>query len=269
MTILALSALFALLLWWGSTGIVLYLDRRPERTHGRSLGGATLLAVLAVALLVATRGLETPIGACIAFACALAVWGWHELAFLIGRITGPRRQACPAGCGGPRHLRHAVEAILHHELALAATLALLVLLSIGAANRVGAETFALLWIMRISAKLNLFLGVRNPGTELLPGPLAYLGSFFGRRAWNPLLPVSLLAIAALAAALAVAALTAPGAFLATARGLLAALALLALLEHLFLVLPWSVGRLWGWDRTPGLPAAVPAVAAPRALESER
>ncbi len=254
MTILALSALFALLLWWGSTGIVLYLDRRPERTHGRSLGGATLLAVLAVALLVATRGLETPIGACIAFACALAVWGWHELAFLIGRITGPRRQACPAGCGGPRHLRHAVEAILHHELALAATLALLVLLSIGAANRVGAETFALLWIMRISAKLNLFLGVRNPGTELLPGPLAYL---------------ALLAIAALAAALAVAALTAPGAFLATARGLLAALALLALLEHLFLVLPWSVGRLWGWDRTPGLPAAVPAVAAPRALESER
>ena len=47
MTTLALSALFALLLWWASTGIVLYLDRRPRPTHARSLRGASIVGALA------------------------------------------------------------------------------------------------------------------------------------------------------------------------------------------------------------------------------
>jgi putative photosynthetic complex assembly protein 2 len=43
-------------------------------------------------------------------------------------------------------------------------------------NQVGTGTFAVLWVMRISAKLNLFLGVRNLSEELLPPHLAYLGA---------------------------------------------------------------------------------------------
>jgi putative photosynthetic complex assembly protein 2 len=280
-TTLALSALFALLLWWASTGIVLYLDQRPRPTHARSLRGASIIGGLALAGLVATRDLATVGGACLAFTCAVLVWGWHEMSFLTGRVTGPRRQACADGCGGWPHFRHAVEAIIHHELALAATLALVVALAWGAANWVGAATFALLWTMRLSAKLNLFLGVRNPGTELLPGHLQYLASFFGRRSFNALLPVSIAATTLLVAWLAQLALDAPTAFEATAWGLLTALAALALLEHLFLILPWSVARLWGWSGHPAgtgpAPSPVVAVAGasplpdgrPRALEPKR
>ncbi len=281
MTTLALSALFALLLWWASTGIVLYLDQRPRPTHARSLRGASIVGGLALAGLVATRDLATVGGACLTFTCAVLVWGWHEMSFLTGRVTGPRRQACADGCGGWRHFRHAVEAIIHHELALAATLALVLALASGAANPVGAATFALLWIMRLSAKLNLFLGVRNPGTELLPGHLRYLASFFGRRSFNALLPVSIAATTLLVAWLAQRALDASTPFEATAWGLLAALAALALLEHLFLILPWSVARLWGWSGDPDgsgpAPSPVVAVAGasplpdgrPRALEPKR
>lgn len=273
MTTLALSALFAILLWWASTGIVLYLDQRPRPTHARSLRGASVVGVLALAGLVATRDLATVGGACLAFACAVLVWGWHEMSFLTGRVTGPRRHACAVGCRGPRHFRHAVEAIIHHELALAATLALLVALSWTATNWVGAATFALLWIMRLSAKLNLFLGVRNPGTELLPAHLHYLSSFFGSRPINALLPVSIATTALLVASLARSALDATSAFEATGHGLVAALAALALLEHLFLILPWSVARLWGWSGDPAgtgtAPAAVAAVAGPGVLTDAR
>jgi len=272
-TILALSALFAVLLWWASTGIVLYLDRRPSPTHARSLRGASIVGALALAGLVATHELATASGACLAFTCAVLLWGWHEMSFLTGRVTGPRRQACADGCRGLQHFRHAVEAIIHHELALAATLVLVVALGWGAANRVGAATFALLWTMRLSAKLNLFLGVRNPGTELLPGHLRYLSSFFGRRRFNALLPLSIAATTLLVAWLAQRALGASTSFDAAAWGLVAALAALALLEHIFLILPWSVARLWGWSGDPAgtgpAPAAVVVVAGARALPDGR
>ena len=197
MTPILLPLLFAVLLWWAGTTAVLLLDHRPVRNHGRSLKLATLGAALALAALVGLRDVATPLGAYLGFACALLIWGWHELSFLTGRVTGPRRSGCPTGCAGVRHARHAFEAISHHEYALFATLALLLALAWNAANPLGAWTFLLLWVMRVSAKLNLFLGVRNPGSELLPAPLQYLTSFFGRRTWNPLLPVSLSGIAAI------------------------------------------------------------------------
>lgn len=273
MTTLALTALFALLLWWASTGVVLYLDQQPRRTHAASMRWASLAAGLALAGLVATRDRATVGGACLAFACGIAIWGWHELSFLTGRVTGPRRHACADGCRGPRHFRHAVEAIIHHELAVAATLVLLVAIAWDASNRVGTATFALLWVMRLSAKLNLFLGVRNPGAELLPAQLGYLASFFGRRDWNVLLPVSVGIAALLVAWLARAALDADTPFERSGFGLLAALAALALIEHLFLVLPWSVGRLWGRPRKAAgarpLPAPVPAVPRAGVVETKR
>jgi putative photosynthetic complex assembly protein 2 len=246
-TPILLPLLFAVLLWWAGTLAVLMLDHRPVRSHARSLTLATLGAALALAVLVGIRDLATPLGAYLGFACALLIWGWHELSFLTGRVTGPRRGGCPTGCAGVRHARHAFEAISHHEYALLATLVVLLALAWSAANALGAWTFLLLWIMRVSAKLNLFLGVRNPGSELLPAPLQYLTSFFGRRAWNPLLPVSIAGITVLAIVLGRIAFLAPaGSFDATAFGLLAALTALALFEHVCLVLPWPVTRLWDW-----------------------
>jgi putative photosynthetic complex assembly protein 2 len=127
--------------------------------------------------------------------------------------------------------------------------------------------------MRLSAKLNLFLGVRNPGTEMLPAHLRYLASFFGRRPMNALLPVSVAATALVVVWLARSALVAESTFEATAYGLVAALAALALLEHLFLILPWSVARLWGWSGDPAgtgpAPAPVAAVAGASALPDVR
>ena len=112
--------LYALFVWWFSTGLILYLDGLPRRTFRRSLAVATGVAVLALIGLAATRSMTTVAGAYVAFTCAILVWGWHEMTFLMGLVTGPRREACAEPCRGVRHVGHAVATVLHHELALLA-----------------------------------------------------------------------------------------------------------------------------------------------------
>jgi hypothetical protein len=59
---------------------------------------------------------ETTVGAAyLAFACALAVWGWHEMSFLMGVVTGPRRTPCPEGCRGWRRFGLAVQTCIYHD----------------------------------------------------------------------------------------------------------------------------------------------------------
>jgi putative photosynthetic complex assembly protein 2 len=61
----------------------------------------------------------------------------------------------------------------------------------GCSNRVGLCTYLILWVMRRSAKLNIFLGVRNLSETFLPGTLCarYLPTYFQRKPINPLFPL--------------------------------------------------------------------------------
>ncbi len=95
-------------------------------------------------------------------------------------------------------------------------------------------TYLVLWGMRQSAKLNLFLGVRNLGVEFLPQHLRYLQSFFRRRGMNALFPlVDRWHASALVVVLRRACTLHPGVepFEASGYALLTAIALLGLLEH--------------------------------------
>jgi putative photosynthetic complex assembly protein 2 len=129
--------LYALFLWWFSTGLILYLDGLPRRTFRWSMLACSVLALLSLWGLFATRDDTSVLGAYAAFTYGLLVWGWHEMSFLMGYVTGPRRESCPEGCRGRRHLVHAIEAILWHELAIAATAAVMVALTWSSANHVG------------------------------------------------------------------------------------------------------------------------------------
>ena len=99
-----------------------------------------------------------------AFSCIICLWGAQEIAFLSGWLTGPRPEPCPAERNRlhPR-LRHAMQAILYHELSLLICGALVVALTWNAENQVGLWTYAALYVLRQSAKINLFLGV--PGHQ--------------------------------------------------------------------------------------------------------
>jgi putative photosynthetic complex assembly protein 2 len=113
----------------------------------------------------------------------------------------------------------------------------------GSVNATGAQAFAILFAMRLSAKLNLYLGVPNFDAAMLPPQLAYLKSYFRTRAFNALMPVSLVLGGVLTWWLGSRALASEA---ATGWSLLTGLALLGVVEHLFLVLPIRDGALWRW-----------------------
>ena len=240
-----LPALFALFVWWFGTGVVMLLDGLPRDTFRWSLASSSLIA-LGSLVCIASYAADSSIGAAYAaFTCAVLAWGWHELAFLTGWLTGPRKAACSAPAHGPTRFHEAVQAILWHELAIIAMALVIVAITWGQPNQVAPWTFGLLWIMRLSAKLNLFLGVRNRGEEFLPPQLAYLGSYFRRRAFNGLLPLSIAAGTVCAVSIIVLAVEAGGAQRAGLM-LVASLLVLALVEHLLMVLPLQSSVLWRW-----------------------
>ena len=242
-----LPVLYALFLWWFSTGLVLYLDGLPARTYRWSMLGAS--ALLGAALYgLARSGADASVGgAYVAFTCGLVIWGWHEISFLMGYVTGPRRTPCSEGCRGWRHFVHATQTILYHELAIAATAAALVALTWDEENQVGTRTFVILWGMRLSAKLNVFLGVPNLSEEFLPEQLQYLKSYLKKKPMNLLFPVSVTVSTVIAALLVRSALAADAsAFEVAGFVFLAALLALAILEHWFLVLPLPDAALWSW-----------------------
>lgn len=247
----AVAALFVVLLWWGSTGIIFYLDGLPRTTHRLSLLGATGVGLAGLWGLVASAGDPSAGGAYLAVASAIAVWGWHELSFLMGLVTGPRRHACAPGCHGWRHFRHGVEAILYHELAIAATAGVIALLTWGGANPTGLWVFLALWAMRLSAKLNLHFGVPNTAAELLPEHMSYLGSFFSRGRVNLFFPVSVtLGTIAVIWLLAVAIAAPAGSASGIGNLMLATLVALAVFEHWLLILEIPASGLWRWALGP-------------------
>jgi putative photosynthetic complex assembly protein 2 len=142
---------------------------------------------------------------------------------------------------------HGIQAVLHHELLVLACLGGLFVLTWNEPNRLAAWTFLVLWCMRQSSKLNLFLGVRNTAEEMLPEHLQYLRSFFRRRRMNALFPVSMLgAGAGMVLLVEAGGDAAPGSFEAVQATLLASMLALGALEHVLLMLPIPSTALWGW-----------------------
>jgi putative photosynthetic complex assembly protein 2 len=255
-----IAAMIALFVWWFSTGAILMAVKYADR-HGPAARRRALILALPL-LLVGAAGLylslsDTSIfGAYVGFLGALALWGFIELAFLTGVVTGPNRDTLPQGSEGTDRFLRAWGTVAHHEMLLLGALVVLALASAQAANPFGLWTFAVLWLARISAKLNLYYGVPKIQIDFLPDALAHLPSYFRIRPLNWFFPVSItglsLAIYCWMERLYDAHL--PGEV--TGFALLTALTALALFEHWMMVLPIPDERLWRW-MLPGQPLATP------------
>ena len=101
----AFAAAYALFVWWFSTGLIILLDNLPRAhlplEHGRR--GTALFAVSLWRLRAAQRRHVASTGAYAAFTYAVLAWGWQEMSFFMGFVTGPRRTGCPPDCRGARH----------------------------------------------------------------------------------------------------------------------------------------------------------------------
>jgi putative photosynthetic complex assembly protein 2 len=197
--------------------------------------------------LVGTMGSATVANVYGAFLSALAIWGWFELAFLCGIITGPNVRPCPPGVARWERFLRAWGTIAHSEMALIATAVVMVALCWEAPNPFGLWTFLVLFIARISAKLNVYLGVPNINVEFLPAPVRHLASHFRIAPMNAFFPVAVTALTfAVACWLERALASEAGSGAHIGFALLAAFTGLALLEHWLMVVPLQDAKLWRW-----------------------
>jgi putative photosynthetic complex assembly protein 2 len=244
----ALPVLGGLAAWWLGTGLLFVLARASHRSDPSPLMAAATVVGLGAGLVVlALRPVDTPAGAAAGFAMALLLWGWHEFAFLSGVVTGPERRPCPPELRGWARFVFGFRSVRDHELALAATLVLLGVAAWGAANSSAFLAFGVLWVMRVSAKLNLFAGVPFPNRHLFPPRLRHLAALVPRRRPGAFYLASTGGAAALAVALGLAAASAPADGPRTALILASTLAALAMVEHLAMVIPLRLEGLWGLE----------------------
>jgi putative photosynthetic complex assembly protein 2 len=234
-------------IWFVATGLIAWADNRERATFSTSLMVGSFAGIAGL-LVILVSSLSAQVWAVyLSFVGALMVWGWHELSFLTGASAGPRRGPSDPSLTGVARFRQAAATVMHHEVALAVTALLLISLSWNATNQIGATVFVLMFAMRLISKINLFVGVPNSTSEMLPEQLAYLKTYFGRSRMTALLVVSIGAIAGATAWFAGLALAAPvGSAQIVGASLLTTLSLLGVLEHLFLALPFRDGMLWGW-----------------------
>lgn len=242
---LAAPILFALGTWWLGTLLLLWRTQRADARCAGTMVVMSLIALLGLVAIVVTRDWTTDTGAYLAFLGGMALWAWHEMSYFLGLVTGPRPHACPPGRSTAQRFWRGVQASLWHELAIVATAAGLAWLTWDQVNAFGTLTFTVLWLMRWSAKLNIFVGVRNLHQEFWPEHLQYLGSFVGQARMNALFPCSMAAGGLAAAWMLQRGLAAPSLSLEQAGWLLlVTLLALALLEHLLMFLRVPDDLLW-------------------------
>lgn len=267
-----IAALFALFVWWFSTGVILLVVRRADRAGGSAHRNAVLagLPLLALGLVGASVsvGEHSAAGVYVGFLSALAIWGFIELTFLTGAITGPSRAACPPDAAGADRLFRAWNTVAHHEILLLLGLIALLIASHGQINTIALSTYLILFAARISAKLNLFFGVPRINVEFVPTPLHHLKRYFRRGPVTPAYPLAIAALSALLAWLIRNLTLAATPAETVGAALLATLAALALLEHLLMVVPLPDAKLWRW-MLPAPAAPAGAYPAPPMTTSER
>jgi len=246
--------IYAAFVWWFSTGAVLLLVGRSRRLDLVRMVSAAGLVAIALAGLVLTAN-DTSVGAAyMAFTSTILLWAAQEIAFLAGWVTGPRPLHCPAGVRGWKRLGPALLAILYHELTLMACGAVVAALTWNGSNLVALWTFVALWVLRQSAKINLFLGVPVTNDELMPDTVRFLKTYFIRKPVGAFFPVSVtLATAALVIMVQRIVEVAVTPFEVAGLTLVSTLFALGVVEHWFMLLPLPAITLWGWGMRSGFP----------------
>ena len=240
------TILFAVFVWWGTTGIIVYAVRAFDARHSTIMIAACLLAALGTAGLVVTANMVSAMGAYLGFASALLIWAFFEMAFLLGWLTGPRKIACPDNCSGFERFKHATNTVIHHELALVTSLCLMIYFLVGSGNLIGLVTFAVLWVMRLSTKLILFLGAPHSLSEMMPQQISYMQTYFRTDRTTFLFPIFIAGALALLTTVLVSSINHSSEFATVSHTLIASFLVLAIIEHFFLIMPVRDSALWSW-----------------------
>jgi putative photosynthetic complex assembly protein 2 len=230
--------------WWLATGLIFAMQRDGVTRVAGALV-STLLGLFGAWMMVGSRHDATPAGVRRGFLGGALVWGWVSVALYGGWIVGPASThvAVPAVSPSIESALRAAHTIAYHELLSLTLLVGAWLVTRGAANRMAFWSLLTFWAVQATAKLNVFLGVENPGGRFLPESLWFLESYFGPPHHGIMLPITLAVLLIVALATAMVWVRHPKAAMRQGGALLCTLLLLALVEHLLLAISVDV-PLW-------------------------
>ena len=234
--------------WWLLTGLALVLTHQSPR---RARAGFMVVSIVAFAALLQVpfnAALKTPMAAATGFMLGLLIWSWLEISYLLGYVNGPNHRVYDGGSSAWRRFKGALATTIYHEAAALASVALLAAISVDQPNRTACYTVTVLCLMRWSAKLNLFFGVRAFNDRWLPDHLHYLTSYLriGSASW--FLPVSTLVGFFITFQIYELADQSNVMSNQLSLYLVASLMLLASIEHIFLLFPVNEAALWRWAK---------------------
>lgn len=242
------AVVIAVSAWWLLTGLALLLVHQPPKVahYGFIIHSIFTLATwLCVPLNVAST---SPIAVAGGFLLGLIIWGWLELSYLLGYVSGPNHTVYRGGPSTWRRFKGALATTIYHEATVVASVALLATISVNQPNQTAFYTVTVLCLMRWSAKLNLFFGVRAFNDRWLPEHLHYLSSYLRIGKSSLLLPAS----AALGFFITFKIYEHAGQSSMPSYQLslylVASLMLLASIEHIFLLFPVNEAALWRWAK---------------------
>lgn len=235
--------LIVMFTWWIGTGMVLYLQQRIPLVRTPlilSLLAFTVASLCAMVLSASgTQAWQSYMG----FVGAIVLWGCIELSYYTGLIGGVHMRSCPDNCNNGKRFRLALGASIWHEVSVLLAGGVILTLLHDAVNTTALYSFLVLWLMRWSAKLNLFFGMPNFNTDWFPKRLAYAHSYIRRSPVTWFFPLSVFVASMVATHLISTALSLPPeqSLMMILPGMLL---LLAILEHVFMALPIADSELW-------------------------
>lgn len=228
--------------WWAATGLII-ASQRDLATRSVAFALATVLALVGVRLIARSRGDATVTGARQGVAGSALLWTWVAISLYAGFLVGPGGRPVAADASKLTLAFEAVRSMAFHEAAALGAVLLAGVLTWRSPNRFAVRTLAAFWATNQLAKINVFLGVANPGERFLPEWLRFLEVYFGPAQNTVLLPLSVVLLVAVAAWLLARAARGRDPYAREGDAMVGWLVLLAALEHALLGISWNA-PLW-------------------------
>lgn len=173
------AVVYAIVLWWVSTGAIIVLYRRPAWTYDATFGLYTVVAALAAVTLYLTRNATTLWAVYAAFSAGTLLWGWNLAAYYTGTITGFRVVHTGNALTDAERFKYAVITGAGHEAMSVLLVVGCVWGAWGATNLAGFGCVVFFYTLHMLSKLVIYFGVPNFSGAWLPAHLQSITAYFG------------------------------------------------------------------------------------------